>query len=350
MWTGEFVHGVLEEAYRFWSLHHPAFPWPFTLHAWPLDPAGLNDTNDIGDLGHRVEVRLAAAGKRSRSEAARLAAYNRAVAAVNSLCPHLFPLITAAEERVSGTREMPPLAVGQARGPRYELTGVVDVISSVSLGAHAQNPVVVLVQQEIGAGLPAQDFDLIVDYKAGRRPPVNHVLRARFEWQVQTYAWLRAQVPNANPVGAAILIHINELAPSKGDLEELRNEMLAGTTDVVPPNGSADYYAIHGWQNNDPVPNLTFDFRLRRALHIVDVGAGSVQNAVTQIDHVVGEIESAAYQEHHTGTIPGNWDACGGANDCTACDFEHFCPAPISVREALQHGNPPPNRVPQAPG
>src|SRR3954469_935298 len=73
MWTGEFVHGVLEEAYRYWSTHHPLFPWPFTMRPWPLDAGAVADTNNIGDLGHRVEVRLAASGKRSRSEAARRA-------------------------------------------------------------------------------------------------------------------------------------------------------------------------------------------------------------------------------------------------------------------------------------
>jgi len=58
MWTGEFVHGVLEEAYRYWNLHHPAFPWPYTPPQWPPHlSAALQDNNDIGILGHRVEVR-----------------------------------------------------------------------------------------------------------------------------------------------------------------------------------------------------------------------------------------------------------------------------------------------------
>src|SRR5882724_3811776 len=102
MWTGEFVHGVLEEAYRFWSQHHTTFPWPYTEPQWPPQlGTPLQDDNNIGTLGHRVEVRLAAAGKRSRSEAARRAAYNRVAAAINDLAPDLFPLITAAEERIS---------------------------------------------------------------------------------------------------------------------------------------------------------------------------------------------------------------------------------------------------------
>src|SRR5258708_28356633 len=67
MWTGNFVHGVLEEAYRHWNQHHTPFPWPHTARPWPPDfAAPLEDSHDIGALGHRVEVRLAASGLKSR--------------------------------------------------------------------------------------------------------------------------------------------------------------------------------------------------------------------------------------------------------------------------------------------
>jgi hypothetical protein len=351
MWTGEFVHGVLEEAYRYWTNHHSPFPWPYTPPQWPpqLD-AALQDSNDIGALGHRVEVRLAAAGKRSRSQAARNAAYSRVAAAVNELCPHLFPLITAAEERISGTRAMPQLPAGEnPRGTRFELTGIVDVISSVRLGEATTNPLV----QFISASLPhtpAGEYDLIVDYKAGRRPSIASQFRQQFEWQVQTYAWLRSQVPQSRPVGAGILVYINELSPSRDDMAELKRELQHNETDRVPPNGSADYYAIHGWQSGQPVPNLSFDFRLRSSIHVVDVSAALVINAVTQIDNVVGQIESSAFREHNTGNIPTNWQPCGGAEDCAACDFSNFCPAPAQLRAQLQQPNPPPRTPPLAPG
>jgi hypothetical protein len=134
LWTGEFVHGVLEEAYRHWLDHHPPFPWPNNPTPWPnpgTSPARAN--HDIGVLGDIVEARLTAAGKTPRSQEARDFAYRRVEAAVNILGPHLFPLITAAERRISGTRAMPTLPGGgnPVRGgaDRYELTGVVDVIS-----------------------------------------------------------------------------------------------------------------------------------------------------------------------------------------------------------------------------
>jgi hypothetical protein len=171
MWTGQFVHGVLKEAYRYWSLHHTPFPWPFTAPAWPPQLEGLPpDSNDIGTLGLRVEARLAASGIRSRSQAARTAAYRRVIAAVNQLCPHLFPVITAAEERTSGTRAMPALPAGEAaRGSRYELTGIVDVISSVMLGQATTNPMVAVIQATL-PNTPQGEYDLIVDLQSWTSP------------------------------------------------------------------------------------------------------------------------------------------------------------------------------------
>jgi CRISPR/Cas system-associated exonuclease Cas4 (RecB family) len=351
MWTGEFVHGVLEEAYRHWNLNHTQFPWPYTPPQWPpqLD-AAIPNTNNIASFGHRVEVRLAASGKRSRSRAAREAAYRRVEVAVNQLCPYLFPLITAAEERISGTRAMPTLATGEtARGTRYELTGIVDVISSIMLGASDTNPLVALIQSQLSS-VSAGEYDLIVDYKAGRRPGLNSQFRTQFEFQVQTYAWLRSQIPQARPVGAGVLIYINELSPSRDDMTELRREIAENTTDIVPALGSADYYAIQTWQAGQPAPALSFDFRLLRALHIVDVASPLVQHAVGQIDSVISQIESSAFREHNTGNIPNNWQACGESEDCAACDFVNFCPAPAQLRAQLQQPSPLTRTPPLAPG
>jgi hypothetical protein len=348
MWTGEFVHGVLEEAYRHWQIHHPVFPWPCNPTPWPPPPAPLvRQPNDIGILGDLVETRLAAGGKRPRSATARASAYSRVDAAVNILAPHLFPLITAAEHQISGTRAMPPLpGGGQARGDRYELTGIVDVISSVVVAANLNNPIVQLIHHLIAP--VHNDYDLIVDYKAMRRPASTEPAWQHQEWQVQTYAWLCRQVPHSRPVGAGLLIYINELAPSRTDLEELRWEFNHIATDVLPPNGSQDYYALHNWQPGPgvAVPQFTDAFCLRRAIRVIDVSDPHVQNAVTQIDHVVGDIEDSALNEHNAGNIPNHWHACGNTQDCDACDFRHFCPSPASQRVP----NPPARIPPVAPG
>ncbi|MBI3325999.1 MAG: hypothetical protein HYZ81_04750 [Nitrospinae bacterium] len=100
---------------------------------------------------------------------------------------------------------MPPLpGGGQGRGDRYELTGIVDVISSIVVSANLQNPLVQLLQSMIAPVHP--DYDLSVDYKAARRPAVQSRFWQHEEWQVQTYAWLWRQMPQTRPVGAGLLI------------------------------------------------------------------------------------------------------------------------------------------------
>jgi hypothetical protein len=287
---------------------------------------------------------LSAAGKNPRSRDARDFAYSRVDAAINMLGQHLFPLITAAEYRISGTRAMPqPLGAGNpTRSDRYELTGVIDVISSVVANAHPTNPLVQMIRP-ITASV-VTDFDVIVDYKAARRPPTNDHHWNLEEWQVQTYAWLCMRVPQ-RLVGAGILVYINELVPSRTDLEHLRREILNGTTDVIPANGTPDYYALHRWQPNqgNPPPTFSTGYLLQRAIRIVDVSHVQVQHAVNQIDQVVGEIELSVVNENNTGDIPSNWNATGVDQDCTACDFKHFCPNPYSRRQnPTAPVNPPP--------
>jgi hypothetical protein len=276
---------------------------------------------------------------------ARDAAYARVEAAINVLGPHLFSLITTAEERISGTRPMPRPAGQQLnpRGDRYELTGIADVISNVSVETNGANAIVQLINTSL-AGL-APPYDLIVDYKAARRPSADSPYWDHHEWQIQTYAWLRSQIPNATRVGAGLLIYVNELSPSQTDLRDYLREIANQTTDVVPENGSADYYAIHRWQPGAPVPPLSETFLLSRAIRVIDVSPEPVQAAVNEIDEAVLQIEQSALAEHNSGNIPNNWNACGRQDDCVACDFYHSCPDPADRR-----GRNLPRPSPAAPG
>ncbi len=171
MWTGEFVHGVLEEAYRYWCQQDIAFPWPCNPTPWEerRGVAPQRSSYDLGEIGDAIESRLTASGKQPRSRDTRSIAYKRVDAAVNLLGPHLFPLITAAEQRLSGTRVLPS-STGVWRGgaDRYELTGIVDVISKLSLIDQHRNQLVKLLEAAIH-NMPLNS-DLIVDYKAERRP------------------------------------------------------------------------------------------------------------------------------------------------------------------------------------
>jgi hypothetical protein len=88
MWYGEFIHGVLEAAFRIWrsSAGTLAFPWPYTM--LPDDvrpeppPAGL-PAHDLRVFAWPIEEALMFEGKRARSRRARMAAYRRAESADN---------------------------------------------------------------------------------------------------------------------------------------------------------------------------------------------------------------------------------------------------------------------------
>ncbi|WP_437991300.1 PD-(D/E)XK nuclease family protein [Sorangium sp. So ce145] len=341
MWTGEFVHGVMEEAYRIWEQkgEELPFPWPCEITQWAKQAPPGRPEHDIGTLGDLVEARLAAGGKISRSDKARMAAYRRAAAAVNDLGPHLFPLVTAAEEKISGTRAMPTAANRAGRGDRYELTGVVDVISSVRAREHEGNELVKLASVVVDPSL--ENFDLIVDYKAARRPDSKSDYWKHHAWQVQTYAWLRNRAPGMPRVGAGVIVYVNEFAPSASELEEYVKEIKHGMADVVPEPGSADYYAIHRWQPGAAVPKLSLAFRMRRAIRVIDVSDARQAEAVAAIDDVVSEIETSAQAEFRSGIIPTHWKACGDAATCEACDFKHTCPSPAQLRTTGRKAAPP---------
>lgn len=329
LWFGEFIHGVMESAFRIWSASAPAFPWPCnptTPHQQP--PAGRL-AHDIGTIGDTVEATLRAQGKNPRSYDVRDNAYVRADRAVNELGPHLFPLIYSAEERVIGTRPIPLSPPGQPppRSALYELHGIIDVLTNVELGVA---PTTNVIRQKIQTACPGLtgNYEVIVDYKGSRRPATNHPYWQQHDWQVQTYAWLRIRQPNALPVAAGVLLYVNELAPVREDLVELKNAMASGNADVVPVSGSADGYQLSTWRPGNAIPQFSLQFRLARAIRVIPVDAASQTAAAMQFDNVVSSIEQCVVAEALAGTIMQHWQPCGDDETCAACDFRHFCPNP----------------------
>lgn len=338
LWFGEFIHGVMEAAYRLWSSSSPppAFPWPFTPTPYLSTIPTGRAAHDIGTIGDMVEETLRALGKTSRSRVARDSAYRRAEAAVNEVAPHLFPLVASAEERVIGTRDVPSSGAGaNLRADRYELHGVIDVLTDVQLNNVSSGNVI---RDAIIASCPQlpAHFEVVVDYKGSRRPATNHPFWAQAEWQVQTYAWLRTQQPNSPPVAAGVLVYVNELAPVSDDLRELQREVQQGTTDVTPIQGSQDAYSLSLWQPGRTIPNFSQSFRMQRAIRVIPVTQESLSNATSHFDQVVLQIEQCVATEAAAGTIRNHWNPGGDADTCAACDFRHFCTNP-----APRHGNQP---------
>src|SRR5208283_1829019 len=157
---------------------------------------------------------------------------------------------------------------------------------------HEGNPLVKRVRSVLRQ-MPGQ-FDVIVDYKGMRRPESNSSLWLHQEWQIQTYAWLRSQVPRAIPIAAGILVYVNEFFPSAQDMQALQQQLKTGALDIAPESGSADEIALRGWRRGMAVPHLSDEFALKRALRIVDVSSSAVDEAVRKIDGVVADIETCS--------------------------------------------------------
>ena len=128
----------MEAAFRIWkgSPIPLAFPWPFNPTPFRGSPPPGRTNHDIGAIADQVEGNLRAQGKNPRSEDLYRSALRRAQLAVNELGPALFPLIAMAEERVIGTRDLPPNGTGPAhrRTRMYELHGIIDVVTDIELG------------------------------------------------------------------------------------------------------------------------------------------------------------------------------------------------------------------------
>jgi hypothetical protein len=324
MWFGQFIHAVLEESYRIYNesikIKTPNLP--------PWSDA------DILEIVNRIERRLAVQGLVAWDDEVRNMGIERAKLAVNELGPDLFPLIHQAEVRLTGTRYLPAIKARYRfrEANRYEVLGVVDVITHIQLHdkRFKNNRIVKNILASLPAGIP-DDFEVIIDYKGMRRPPnvvptPGHSLWDQYKWQIQTYAHLRQKQIGSLPVVAGALIYINELLPSKGDMGYLKKEIKKASTDVIPAPGTDDLKHIQNWRKDEDVPDLSWEFRLQRAMRVVPITEASIDEALTRFDEVVKQIETCHGKELYEGLLMSSWDANASEPDtCTACDARSFC-------------------------
>jgi hypothetical protein len=217
---------------------------------------------------------------------------------------------------------------------RYEMVGVVDVVTHLALAdPHlAGNPIVAALRAELGGGLPPE-FEVIIDYKGMRRPPKpksggKGSLWEQYAWQVQTYGELRRKQADAHAVVAGILLYVNELHPTRGDIELLQAEIAAGDTDVPPPKGSPDEQALRTWRTRDKhPPRLSFAYRLARSLRVIAITPASIGNALAAFDRVVADIETCRGQELQGTSVIAAWTKnASDKGTCEACDIRTYCP------------------------
>jgi hypothetical protein len=102
LWFGEFIHGVLEEAFR---VHKERADGRKKVQ--PFTP------EEIAGISRLIGRRLAARGLFARDADLEALAEARAQTVIRELGPHLFPLIHRAEVRLYGARKLPAPAAGR---------------------------------------------------------------------------------------------------------------------------------------------------------------------------------------------------------------------------------------------
>jgi hypothetical protein len=263
----------------------------------------------------------------------------RAAVTVNDLGPELFPVVHRAEVRLTGARPLPfdqiPSRYRFREADRYEMVGVIDVVTHVEINDPTlRNNLLV---KSILAALPPTSlsrFEIIIDYKGMRRPPVvaspgrGPSLWDIYGWQLQTYAHLRSAQEDSLPVIGGVIVYVNEFLPTRGDLILLRQEIRTQTTDITPEAGSAIEKLLNNWREKDSSPALPLEFRLRRALRVVEVVPSTIETALKNFDDVVARIEVCRGKELQHGRVLSTWEQnSADESTCTACDARTFCPS-----------------------
>jgi len=310
MWFGEFIHLVMEMAIRRYQegLQGP-LPW---------------SDAEIDNICGTIMSRLANEGKTPRSRRVEDMARQRVKVSINSLGPMLFPLVADSEVSLSGTRMMPESS--RHRAEYYEVTGRIDVISTVQVNAvpSGTNQLADAIHEFL-PDIVTDPFEVIVDYKGMRRPPINSEAWQLYEWQLQTYAWIREKQPGSLPIGAGLIIFMNELLPSKSDIRKLREDMANNSTDVRPANNSPDLNIVLRGPTGDTPFGLSWPFRLCRSLHLVGVQQRDQIVALDRFDRIVSEIEDSVSAELLSGSIGRSWPTNPVRETCVACDFRGIC-------------------------
>jgi len=343
LWFGEFIHGVMEEAYRDWRANQRRFPWTWDpeirnielqidrrLKARGLNPPPrLFCPYSVGDTHQRLCP--------DNSHPHQLIASRRAESAINTWGPHLFPLIDDWEVKLKGIRPMPNYQENISRSNYYGVTGIIDVISSVNIqNAPSGNLVLHYLHnneniQQLISDLTTPEYEIIIDYKGMRRPPRNDPNNRTWqyhEWQLLTYAWLRSRQPQSKTVVAGLLFYFNELIPLADDIANLKREIAGNQTDIIPTG--IDMRAVQSWRRRSQLPLLSTNLREQRSIRVIPVNEGLIDQSLDSFDNVVLGIENSVLRETGGNPIRDCWISNPVERTCDACDFKTFCPNPAA--------------------
>lgn len=348
-WFGEFIHGVMEEAFIQWKENKTEFPWDWL--------------EDIRPIEEQIDMRLQARGlyphdqdlffsstnhnvKHLNEHDHKKLASARAEKAINIWGKYLFPLIDSSELLIKGIRTMPNYNEKRSRSNYYGINGVVDVLTSMKINKTLEqsnldtynNKIIEILkknkdfQKRISQADDEEDYEIIIDYKGMKRPPIEvDNPKSENKWesheqQILTYSWLRSQQEDSKSIFAGIIFYLNELVPSKEDLALIKEEMKNGLIDEeVLEKYKNDFNLIDNWQEDDKAPELSNEFKLERSIRIINISSEEIDKSLEKFDSVVYRIEESLINEMKGCKIQDAWKAEADERTCSACDFRTFC-------------------------
>lgn len=337
LWFGNFIHGVMEEAYMRWNENDEwkDFPWDWETQIRDIE---LSIDKMMRARGLQPPANLFCPFHDESDEQGlcpdthhphKLVASIRAEESINTWGPHLFPLIDDAEVKLKGIRDMPHYQKDSSRSNYYGIKGVIDVLSSVKIDEASDQNLIIkylhqnpLFQYKLEK-LDTPEYEIIVDYKGMKRPALGSPSWEHHEWQVLTYSWLRSMQPESRPVMVGILFYLNELSLFKEDLKELKRDVEEGNTDVKPY--AEDLENILKWNTHRPAPKLSRSLKKLRSIRIIPVEYDNQDQSLQAFDDVVADIENSILKEVKGMGIQSSWYPKPEKRTCDACDFNTFC-------------------------
>lgn len=344
-WFGNFIHSVMEESFNYWNQPVPTynqFPWDWFTQIRPIEQlinrrlvsSGLPTASYI--FCSDDQPTSTPRGCPDNNHPHKLLASRRTDKSLNTWGPHLFPIMSDAEVKISGIRPMPtPTTGAPRRSDYYEMKGIIDVISGFNINNAPKgnlilrnimsNPTVI---NEIN-NQPGNQYEVIIDYKGMRRPNKNSTSWFDHEWQILTYAWLRMKQTKVKPL-VGLLFYLNELEPSEDGMELLKAEISATPpeTDILPTLQSDRNAILNFVKRNQPIPPnlLSTNFKEDRSIRIILIDPNLIDQSLNHFDIIVGEIEDRFHNETQGVSIPNNWDQNpGDPRTCNTCDFQAIC-------------------------
>ena len=321
MWFGEFVHFVLEHSFKYYKKTKTI-------------PTGIL----LEEICEKVRKKLATRGIFARNRYIYKLAVDRVILINEKISPDLFKLMEYAEKKVSGTEKFDTI-YNYLPADRFEITGVIDILSKNKLQLHDKIYTGNLIKKKIldkfkdeKKSLPSidEEYEMIVDYKGMIRPPKNNPTWERHKLQLLLYKFLREKQPDANKVIAGILIYINEIKPTKSDLKKIFKKF--NFLDIKPEKGSSDYIAI----KNKDLNNISEELKIDRTIRIEILDDELTMNALQEFKKTVIEIEKRKFDEKNIKNIIDSWkpDSAPDKDTCAPCDYRYKCPA------SYRHGTP----------